>query len=203
MAGCNFTEYVEATFSKGDHMKTWMFAATLFAAAAVQASPVTLAGDTIDAAIVRTINDPYYGEGRIFGYGLDAPFVVQDGTSDQKTYSSAFKLDVDGDKFSIGFLSLAGWQDGIVLRLSDLDFSLPGSTLSSVSANTNLVGYTLTVGADSIDLGLGGTHFTPQTYFIGTFGVSSVPEPVSLALVVLGLAGVAASRRRARNQDVS
>lgn len=203
MAGCNFTEYVEATFSEGDHMKTWMFAATLLATTAVQASPVTLAGDTIDAAIVRTINDPYYGEGRLFGYGLDAPFVVQDGNSDQKKYSSAFKLDVDGDKFSVWFLSLAGWQDGIVLRLSDLDFSQPGSTLSSVSANTNLVGYTLTVGADSIDLGLGGTHFTPSTYFVGTFGVSSVPEPASLALVVLGLAGVAASRRKTRNQDVS
>jgi len=184
-------------------MKTLMFAATLLATAAVQASPVTLAGDTVDAAIVRTINDPFYGGGRISGYGLDAPFVVQDGNSDQKTYSSTFKLDVDGNKFSIWFLTLAGWQDGIVFRLSDLDFSLPGSTLSSVSADTNLVGYTLTVGADSIDLGLGGTHFTPSTYFVGTFDVSSVPEPASLALVMLGLMGVAASRRRSRNPDAS
>lgn len=179
-------------------MKTLLVAATLLASAAVQANPITLAGDTIDAAIIRTINDPYYGVGRISGYGLDAPFVVQDGNSDQQKYSSTFKLDVDGNKFSIWFLTLAGWQDGIVLRLSDLDFSVPASTLSSVSADTNLAGYTLTVGADSIDLGLGGTHFTPTTYFVGTFGVSSVPEPASLALVLLGLMGVTASRRRSR-----
>ncbi|HNM22711.1 MAG: PEP-CTERM sorting domain-containing protein [Betaproteobacteria bacterium] len=181
-------------------MKHLLLALALLTATAAHAGPTTLVGDQIDAAMIRTI-DTGYGLGRIFGYGLDAPFVVQDGNADQHQYSSAFKLDVDGNKFSIRFLQLAGWQDGIVLRLSDLDFSPIGSVLSSVSVNTNLAGYTLTTGADWIDLGLGGTHFTANTYFIGTFDVSSVPEPTPLALVSLGLLYVSALRKRARNPD--
>ena len=136
-------------------MKHLLLALALLTATAAHAGPTTLVGDQIDAAMIRTI-DTGYGLGRIFGYGLDAPFVVQDGNADQHQYSSAFKLDVDGNKFSIRFLQLAGWQDGIVLRLSDLDFSPIGSVLSSVSVNTNLAGYTLTTGADWIDLGLEG-----------------------------------------------
>lgn len=181
-------------------MKHLLLALALLTATAAHAGPTTLAGDQIDAAMIRTI-DTGYGLGRIFGYGLDAPFVVQDGNADQRQYSSAFNLDVDGNKFSIRFLSLAGWQDGTVLRLSDLDFSPIGSVLSSVSVNTNLTGYTLTTGADWIDLGLGGTHFTADTYFIGAFDVSSVPEPTSLALVSLGLLCVSALRKRGRNPE--
>lgn len=170
----------------------------LFVATAANAQTYTLAGDTIDAAIVRTV-DSGYGLGRIYGYGLDAPFIAAEGTADQRQYSSAFTINVDGGAFDIRFLNSAGWQDGIVLRLSDLNFSPIGTSfLSGLTVDTNLVGYGLTIRPDSIDLALGGTHFDSSTYFAGKFNVSAVPEPSSLALLTLGLIGIASTTRRTR-----
>ncbi|GLI37497.1 PEP-CTERM sorting domain-containing protein [Geobacter hydrogenophilus] len=192
-------------------MKKTMLVLSLLATTATtsaHASPITLTGDEIDAAMIRTV-DSGYGLGRINGYGLDSPFVVQDGNSDEKQYSSLFKLNVDGGGFSVKFLYSAGWQEGVVLRLSDLDFAPTGSFLSSLAIDTNLVGYTLSVGPDSIDIGLGETHFTNNTYFDGTFNVSSpesvsaVPEPASISLIALGLVGVIAMRKRSRYTNKS
>jgi len=163
----------------------------------------TLAGDTIDAAMLRTVNTGY-GLGRISGYGLEAPFTVVDGPSDRQKYSSAFQLDVDGNRFDLRFLTTAGWQPGIVLRLSDLDFSGPGTGgLSDIDVDTNLVGYSLTHGDDWIELAMGGTQFTPATHFTGTFNVQAVPEPGQLALTGLGLVAVAAIARRSRRSPAA
>lgn len=100
---------------------------SLLAAAAMNVQAAGLAGDSIDAAMIRTV-DTGYGLGRIYGYGLDRPFVVLDGASDLQKYSGTFTLDVDSHGFSIKFLSSAGWQDGIVLRLANLDFGAPDIT---------------------------------------------------------------------------
>ena len=169
-------------------------------ATGVAAAP-TLEGDTVDAAMIRTV-DTGYGLGRVVGYGLEGPFVVVNGPTDGQQYSEHFILDIDSDHFTVDFLGQfsSGWQEGTVLRLSDLDFS-PASVLTGLDVDTNLVGYTLALGADFIDIGLGETHFSGTTFFNGTFRVSQVtaiPEPTTLALMLAGLLGVASAGKRAQ-----
>lgn len=164
--------------------------AGLMAASATHASATGLAGDTIDAAVIRTI-DNGYGLGRITGYGLDASFIVMDGNDDLRKYSSAFTLDVDDMGFAIHFLGTAGWQAGTVLRLSDLDFGDPGTgALTGVDVSTNLSGLTFNHGANFLDIQLGGTSFTSDTYVHGTFVVTAVPEAGTFSLLALGLLGL-------------
>lgn len=158
------------------------------------AGPITLAGDTIDASIERTVPS-WWGSGRVYGYGLDGPFVVQEGPQDTHNYSAVFDLNVDGLLFSIDFLTTAGWQEGIVLRLTDLSFA-PGTFLSSLTVDTNIQGYSVRTSSDSVEIGLGGTRFTADSYFTGRFNVSQVPEPATLSLLAVGLLGTAISTRR-------
>lgn len=159
----------------------------LFTAAA-NATPFTLAGDTVDASIIKTIENGY-GLGRTHGYGLDAPFVVQEGLSDQQQYSGVFNLNVDGGQFAIQYLLRAAWQSGIVFRLDGLDFA-GGGALTALNVDTNISGYTLNVGRDYIELGLGGTAFNTSTYFTGRFVVASVPLPSTVWLIGIGLIGL-------------
>lgn len=157
----------------------------------------SLAGDSIDASMRFTV-DTGYGLGRIKGHGLDGPFVVADGASDARQYAGVFTLDVDGDGFAVSFIFQAGWQEGVVLRLEDLDFGAPGSTnLSDVVVDSNLAGYTLSFGPRDITIGLGGTQFTTDTYLRGRFVAAAVPEPSSWLLLGAGLgAAVLATRGR-------
>jgi hypothetical protein len=161
------------------------------------ATSIGLVGDTIDAAVVRTIYDPFYGGGRVCCYGLDAPFQVVDGASDQKQYSGAFKVNVDNLSFDIDFLSLNGWQDGVVLRLSNLNF-LPSELVPfDLVLDTNLAGLTWSVGADYVDINLYSIHQAPDSYIHGQF---HVPEPDTLLLILLGLVATWVIRSKGKKQ---
>lgn len=171
-------------------MKIMPFFAASLLALAVNANAASLVGDTIDVAMISTI-DNGYGTGRLLGFGLDGPFVVMDGSADIKQYSGAFTIDVDGNDFAIKFLDLAGWQDGTVLSLTGLNFDGTGSSfLRDIEFDTNLVGYSVKIGSDYAEIGLGGTQFSTDTYMNGHFITSSVPEPTSMHLFALGLAGL-------------
>ena len=158
----------------------------------------TLVGDSIDVSMNRTI-DTGYGVGRISGYGLEAPFTVIDGDGDKQLYSSAFTIDVDGSGFKVQFLTSAGWQQGILLRLNDLDFkSSSGYELRDLTINSNLSGYSFAVGSDFIDIGLGGTRFLPSTYLSVAFGTAPIPEPGTFALFSVALATLACARVKSK-----
>src|SRR4051812_22896904 len=91
----------------------------------------SLAGDTIDVGMYRTV-DTGRGIGRITGFGLDGPFVVQDGIADMKQYSVAYTVNVDGGGFAVDYLNSFQWGNGVVFRLSDLNFS-GGALLQSLT----------------------------------------------------------------------
>lgn len=154
-----------------------------------------LEGDSVDASVIRTIYDPFYGVGRINGYGLDSPFVVSQGNSDQKEYSGAFILNVDNLSFDVDFLSSNSWQEGLILRISDLNFSSNLLTSFSLVVQTNLSGLTWTQGSDFVDINLFSFHQEPRSYIHGQFVITSVPEPSNLALLMVGLLCIVMSNK--------
>lgn len=154
------------------------------------ATPIGLSGDTIDVAVIRTIHDSFYGSGRILNNGLDEPFQVVDGNSDKKKYSGAFIIDVDSLSFYIDFLSLNSWQEGTVLRISDLDF-IPNETVPfSLDIETNIGGLTWCTGVDYIDIDLFSIRQNADSFIRGELVVAPVPEPATFSMLFAGLAGL-------------
>lgn len=180
-------------------MKTYLrclgFSLLTFVSTTATAGLMGLVGDEIDAAMIRTIYSPLYGSGRICCYGLDAPFTVQNGTADQQQYSSSFLLDVNDFNFQVDYIGFGGWQDGIVLRLSDLDFD-GGGLLSGLVIDTNVSGLTWSFGEDYVDLNIGGTKQNSGLYISGTFQVSNVPEPSGISLLLAAAAMFSLLKRR-------
>ena len=161
------------------------------------AAVVGLANDEIDAAMIRTIYHPTYGIGRICCYGLDNPYTVQDGPLDQKQYSSSFLLDVNSLNFNVDFIGAGVWQEGIILRLSDLDFSDGTEYLAGLTIDTNVAGLTWLFGHNFIELELGGTRLDAGLYIAGSFELASVPLPATAYLFGAALLGLITIKSRA------
>jgi hypothetical protein len=159
---------------------------TLSAASVFAAQAQTVAGDEIDVGMYFTV-DTGYGVGRVLGFGLDGPYVVENGFGDEKTFSSLFAINVEALYFDVDFLTLAGFQEGVVLRLTDFDFlEIPYPVV-----------------LDSIEVAWGDTQFDENTYLRVIFGaipVTPVPEPETWALMLAGLAGIGTLARRRRRR---
>ena len=129
---------------------TALAAATMFAAQAQ-----TLVGDEIDAASTSPLI-PDTGSGGSSGTDWTRRSSSRAGAATRKTYSSAFVLNVEALHFEVDFISLAGWQEGTVLRLTDFDFletPYPVNLAGIASVQSNLVGsFTVTNTADSIEV---------------------------------------------------
>lgn len=184
--------------------KVIVASALLALACTVQAQ---LAGDVIDAAIINTV-DNGYGTGRVVGSGLEGPFTVANGPSDAQTYANLLSLDVDDGGFRLQFLDYSGFQPGVVLRLSGLDFSAGAEQLVDVVADNTLAGYTLSWGRDWVELGLGLLDVTPDDAITGQFklrpAANTEPEPAGLGMAALALlALLALARRRQRGKDAT
>ncbi len=179
-------------------MKALLPSTALIAALINPATAATLAGDTIDAYVGGV-----YGQPRLTGFGLDAPFVVKDGRSDTKQYSNAFTLDVDGNGFQINFLLYSVLKDGFTINLTDLDFSAPSPViLSDLTVSTNVTGLNYEFTEDSVKILLGNVFIDNGMYFKASFSTSPVPEPSNSILMTLGLAWLAyAKTHRSRPTD--
>jgi opacity protein-like surface antigen len=81
----------------------------------------------------------------------------------------------------------------VSLLLTDLDFGQP---LTGVVFSTSLTGVNVSYGSDFVTFSWTEQSLSPETYLSARFDVGQAPEPASLALMGLGLAGLAATRRR-------
>lgn len=177
-----------------NRLNTALTAALLAMAAAVPAE-ATVFNFTFDASPDGTVTAPYVGTGT-FSF---------DGTAAAGTYALtslsnyAFDFTVDGIQFTNANLAtpVANIAVAITLSGTDLLVNFGGSMGGPFNGSADFLGPGNT--PLSFQPNFGSLYFSNASF--GTYqGIlstaSAIPEPVSVALLAIGLAGMTAARRR-------